>query len=102
LLDLFNDCIAQCNHCTTACLDEKNVQMMVDCIKADIDCAAICALTASLVARDSIHAKHILNECAEACNKCAEQCEKHAEHHKHCKQCAEACRKCAVACAEMI
>jgi hypothetical protein len=97
LLDALNNCIAECNHCTTACLDEADVKMLTECIKLDIDCAAICTLTASLIARGSEHGKHLLKECAEVCNACAAACEKHA-HMEHCKACAAACRKCAAAC----
>lgn len=98
LLNALNNCIAACNHCTTACLDEQNVQMLANCIKLDIDCAAICTLLASLVARGSVHANHLLKECEEVCNACATECEKHAMHHDHCKACAEACKACAEAC----
>ena len=101
VIDALNKCIAECNHCTTACLDEENVKMLTQCIKLDIDCAAICTLTASLLARGSEHGKHLMKECIEVCNACAEECEKHAHHHEHCKQCASACRACAAACSEM-
>lgn len=97
LMDALNNCAAACNHCATACLDEQDVKMMVKCIKIDLDCAAICSLTATLLARGSEHGKHLLKECIEVCNACAEECEKHA-HMEHCKTCAEACRKCAEAC----
>ena len=99
LIATLNNCIAECNYCTTACLDEQDVEMLAKCIKLDIDCAAICTLTASLIARGSEHGSHLLKECAEVCNACAEECEKHA-HMEHCKQCAEVCRKCAAACKE--
>lgn len=99
LLDALNNCAAECNHCTTACLEEQDVQMLTKCIRLDIDCAAICTLTASLVARGSEHGRHMLKECAEVCNACAEECEKHASHMEHCKRCAETCRACAEACA---
>jgi hypothetical protein len=98
LLDALNNCAAECNHCTAACLEEQDVAMLTKCIKLDIDCAAICTLTASLIARGSEHGQHLLKECAEVCNACADECEKHS-HMAHCKECAEACRSCAEACA---
>ncbi|MBA2563555.1 MAG: four-helix bundle copper-binding protein [Chitinophagaceae bacterium] len=99
LLDALNNCAAECNHCATACLDEQDVKMLARCIKLDIDCADICMLTASYVARGSEHAEHLKKECAEICNACAEECEKHAKMGmEHCRKCAEACRKCAEAC----
>ena len=98
LIQALNDCAVECNHCSTACLEEENVKMLSRCIKLDIDCAEICRLAAGFLARGSEHARHILKECAEICRECAEECEKHAHHHDHCKQCAEACRNCAAAC----
>lgn len=97
LMNALNNCAAECNHCATACLDEQDVKMLARCIKLDIDCADICLLTASFVARDSEHANHLLKECAEICEACAEECEKHA-HMEHCRKCADACRHCAEAC----
>ena len=97
LIEALEKCAATCNHCSTACLDEPDVSMMARCIKLDMDCAQICQLAASFVARGSEHAQHILNECAEICEACAEECEKHS-HMDHCRQCAEACRHCAEVC----
>jgi len=97
LLEALGRCAGECNHCATACLDEEDVHMLSRCIKLDLDCAAICQLTASFVTRDSEHANHLLRECAEICEACAEECEKHA-HMEHCRTCAEACRHCADAC----
>ena len=99
LLDALNNCAAACNTCMGACLKEKDVTMVAPCIKLDMDCAAICTLTASFVARGSVHARHLFKECAEICNACATECEKHAENGmEHCKVCADACRACATAC----
>jgi len=97
LVDALAKCIAECNHCVTACLDEQDVKMLVRCIKLDMDCAAICELAISFVSRGSEHAQHILDECAEICEACAEECEKHS-HMDHCRKCAEACRSCAELC----
>jgi hypothetical protein len=99
LLEALNSCAAACNYCAVACLDEPDVKMLTTCIKLDMDCAAICQLTASFVARNSKHAGHLKKECAEICDECATECEKHAKHGmEHCKICAEACRKCASSC----
>ena len=99
-IQLLNDCVAECNHCTTACLDEQDVQMLSKCIKLNIDCAQICSLTTSLLVRGSEHGEHLMKECAEICDACAEECEKHS-HLEHCKKCAEACRACAEECSVM-
>ncbi len=97
LLAILAECVAACHNCSTACLDEKEVSMMANCIKLDMDCAQICELTAAFFSRGSNHTIHVMKECAEICTKCAEECGKHANM-EHCKICAEACRKCAKAC----
>lgn len=97
LLEMLSHCAAECSHCATACIEETDVKALVRCIKLNIDCAEICQVTASFVARDSEHAQHLLKECAEICEDCAAECEKH-EYMEHCRKCAEACRHCAEAC----
>ena len=97
LLSALNHCANACNFCSTACLEEQDVKMMVNCIRLDTDCAAICNLTASLIARNSVHGKHLLKECAEICGLCAAECEKHKKM-QHCADCAAACRTCEQAC----
>ncbi len=99
VLQLLNACIAACNHCASACLEEQEVAMLARCIKTDIDCAEICSLTAAFVARDSEFSEKLLVECAAICDACAEECEKHAKMGmRHCEECARACRECADAC----
>lgn len=97
LIEILSKCAAECNHCAIACLDEKDVKMMARCIKLDVDCAEICRLAASFVARGSDYADQILNECADICNACAEECSKHSQM-EHCRNCAEICRECAERC----
>ena len=97
ILQALGKCAAECSHCATACLEEQDVKMLARCIKLDIDCAEICRLASSFIARGSEHAEHLLSECAEICMACAEECEKHA-HMDHCRKCAEACRHCAEVC----
>ena len=102
LLNALNNCVAACNHCATACLEEEDVKMLTRCIKLDLDCADICLLVAGYLARGSGHAEHLLKECVEICQACAEECERHAAHGmEHCRACAEACRKCAEECMQM-
>ncbi|GAB2796689.1 hypothetical protein HNQ93_004378 [Hymenobacter luteus] len=96
LLDALNACVAACENCASACLQEDDVKMMAPCIALDRDCADICALTARLLSRGSEHAWHLLRECAEICRLCGEECAKHA--HAHCQACAAACRRCEEAC----
>nr|WP_236065533.1 four-helix bundle copper-binding protein [Niastella soli] len=100
LVNLLSNCIAECNHCASACLEEADVKDLTKCIKLDLDCADICNLLMGFLARGSQHAEHVMGECAEICQKCAAECEKHAAM-EHCRTCAEACRRCAEACMQM-
>lgn len=95
-----NECARVCNHCAVACLSEKEVKMMAQCIRLDIDCATICRTAAEFVERGSEHADALLSVCAVICNSCADECEKHA-HMEHCRICADTCRQCAEACQQM-
>ena len=97
LIDTLANCVAECNHCMNACLEEDDVKMLTRCIKLNTDCAEICDLAIAWVSRNSEHAEHLLHECADVCEACAEECEKHS-HMSHCKKCAEVCRTCAEAC----
>lgn len=101
-------CIEACHaaavaadRCANACLAERDPGALARCIQLDLDCAQICRLAASYLARDSENAKLICEDCAEICERCAEECDRHAEHHAHCRDCAQACRACLQACLRM-
>ena len=89
-------CAAACEECLDSCLNEDKIEMLVDCIRTDRDCAKVCHLAAGFLASHSQFTGSVLTLCEELCEKCAEECEKH--EHDHCKRCAEACRDCAEAC----
>ena len=99
------ECSATCTTCADACLSEANAGEMTLCIKLNLDCADVCALTARLIARpsrrDEPTLEAVLDACATACRACAAECDRHAEHMEHCRVCAEACRACADACERM-
>lgn len=92
-------CVLACEGCASACLREPDVQAMARCIVLDRDCADLCALAATLMARDSAHAQALCALCAQACDACAEECGGHQMD--HCQACAAACRRCAEACRAM-
>jgi hypothetical protein len=98
-IEACNECADLCDHCARACLNEGNATEMARCIALDIDCAAICRLAASYMARGSDFAMELCQVCAEVCEACGEECAKHSPG--HCKECAEACRKCAEECRSM-
>lgn len=99
------ECAATCTTCADACLTEENAHELTLCVKLNLDCADICALTGRLIARpsrrDEPTLEAMLEACATACRACAEECTKHADHMEHCRICAEACHACADACEAM-
>ena len=99
-IEACNSCADACDYCAVACLHEPDPKPMARCIEHDIDCAAICRLAASYMARDSELAPAICSFCAEVCEACAVECAKH-ERMQHCRECAEACRRCAEECRRM-
>src|SRR4051812_15867629 len=96
LIQQLNECAETCNMCFAACLNEEDVAMMARCIELDRECADICQLAASQLARDSENIDQYLSLCAEICEICSEECGKH--DNDHCKKCSDTCRQCAEAC----
>lgn len=99
------ECVYTCTTCADACLEEDDPAALRHCIRLDLDCAEICAVTARLIARPGAQDQNLLraqlDACATACRACADECEQHAGHMEHCRICAEACRACADACDRM-
>lgn len=98
-IDACYECATACDHCATSCLQEQDVKMMARCIALDMDCAQICRLAASYMARGSEMASTICQVCADVCDACADECAKHQMG--HCQECAQACRRCADECRRM-
>src|SRR6187402_3543985 len=81
-------CANACNLCYEACLAEDDVTAMAECIRRTRDCADMCLLTASFVARNSDVSERVKKLCHDLCLRCEMYCSKMP--HKHCKDCAEA------------
>jgi hypothetical protein len=100
------ECSYVCTTCADACLEESDPAAMRKCIRLNLDCAEICALTATLISRPGEQDRAVLraqlDSCAKACLSCAEECDRHADRMEHCRICAEACRACADACEAMM
>lgn len=94
-----NACADACDMCAAACLKEEDVKKMARCIALDIDCAQICRLAASVMARGGEAAAAFCQLCAQVCEMCGEECGKHQM--QHCQDCAAACRRCAQECRQM-
>jgi hypothetical protein len=93
-------CSAICTSCADACLAEKHVEQMRECIRTCLDCADVCAAASRLALRrtggNEILLEEMLQLCITACDICAEECERH--DHEHCRISAEMCRECARDC----
>lgn len=96
LLHALHECMAECNHCFDACLQEEDVKMMAGCIRLDRECADICGYLEQAISRNSSFVKELAAVCATICEACGNECKKH--DHDHCQRCADACFKCAEAC----
>jgi hypothetical protein len=92
-------CAQACDHCADACLDEDDVKRMIECIRLDRDCAAICWTAASFMSCNSHFVPDMCRVCVEICDACGVECEKYEQ--EHCQRCAEACRRCAAECRQM-
>jgi len=101
LVQTLAECIAACNYCADACLDEENVSMMKECIRTDRACAAVCTTVHQLVVSGYTNISDLIQVCIRLCRECEQECAKHADMHDHCRRCMEACRKCADACGEL-
>jgi hypothetical protein len=95
-------CAQACTSCADACLAEEMVAQLRQCIRYNLDCADVCAITGTLGSRrtgsneDVI--RRMLDACIVACRLCGAECERHASKHEHCRVCADACRRCESAC----
>lgn len=98
-VQICDSCAIACDSCAMACLKEPQPRALARCIALDIDCAAVCRLTAAVLARHSLFAASICRLCAEVCEACADECECHPE--PHCRKCAEICRLCAAECRQV-
>lgn len=98
-IEACNACADACDECSTACLKEPDVHMMAACIRADLDCAAICRMASGFMARGSDFAVKLCAVCAVVCEHCASECGKHQA--EHCRRCAKACRDCAAQCRQI-
>lgn len=97
LLKVLSTCADDCDYCAVACLGEDEVSHLEKCIRLDMDCAAMCRMAASYIARGSQFSCEILKTCAMVCDACAAECEQH-KNMEHCQRCATSCRNCSKIC----
>lgn len=96
------DCTQTCTSCADACLGEANVKDLTQCIRANLDCADLCAATGAVATRrtgsNEAVIRAMLEACALACDICGQECARHGAMMKHCRVCADACRTCEQSC----
>lgn len=92
-------CAEECEHCTTACLQEPDAAQRARCVGVLRDCADICVESVRWMARGSSFARPVCELCADICEPCAAECARFKD--EHCRRCAEACRECARECRTM-
>jgi hypothetical protein len=105
-IDAAYACAQTCTSCADACLAESMVGELRQCIRLNMDCADVCAATASISNRrtgtNEEVIRRVLDTCITACRLCGSECERHAARHDHCRVCAEACRHCERACQDAL
>ncbi|MFF5234982.1 four-helix bundle copper-binding protein [Dactylosporangium sp. NPDC000521] len=105
-IDTIVECGLTCTACADACLGEESVDRLARCIRLDLDCADVCAVTARMLSRhtgaDAAVIQAQVQACAAACRACADECTHHAAMHQHCRLCAEACRRAEQACRDLL
>src|SRR5579859_572406 len=80
----------------TASHGRSGLRLWRICTRVCLDCASICATTATLIARGSPWAAAMATLCVSACEQCAAECGKHDD--PDCQECAATCRRCAEQC----
>ena len=79
-----------------ACLLDADASEMSVCISLNQQCAALCRVTAQLLAAQSELSEQLCTITSMACQLAGWECQKH--QHPHCQTCAEICLQCADSC----
>jgi hypothetical protein len=81
-------------------LAQSQLPEMARRIRLAMDCAQVCWMAASFMARGSDFSGEICVACEKICDLCSRECESHPE--EHCQHCAKACQLCAAECRRML
>ncbi len=105
LLDALYVCVAKGELCQAHCQTQlaNGEKDFGHCMQTVTDMLEVCRATASLVARQSPHAKEQVTACLAVCKECSAACAEHKAHfahgmHMECKACMESCDACVAAC----
>lgn len=94
------DCSTVCQENIQHCLTKGGRHAQADHIGLLLDCAEICALTGTAMARGSGTHTELARVCASVCDSCARSCDGFGDD-RDMQRCAEACRRCADSCRQM-
>jgi hypothetical protein len=98
-IDLCSACHRACLSAAAWCLTKGGKHANAEHVRVLLDCAEICATSASFMLRHSAHHHATCGVCAIVCHACAESCEKLDGDEM--KRCAEVCQRCAASCEKM-
>jgi hypothetical protein len=100
--DICGECTEACNKTFHHCLEQAAAGKLPHARTAQIaaDCAAFCALSAELIARQSMLMAVSCRACADACRRCAADCERF-DTDLVMKTCVDACKRCEESCRNM-
>lgn len=101
-IEALNECAVVCNQGYDDCLKSDDVQMMVNCIRLERECAEFSAFVAQALARGTEFSSEFAELCIKICEACGNECKKHAKHMESCQKCADACLKCADECKKLL
>jgi hypothetical protein len=100
-IDECHKCAKSCHGSMSHCLELGGEHASAHHIGLLADCAAICEVTASVMAHGGPLMARTAQLCVEACRSCQESCEQFPDDATM-RECAEACRRCAEACEAMV
>ena len=109
--DVLGECIEACSlcefacvSCADSCLGQDTLEPVRQCIRLNLDCADVCALTSHLVARALAAEPKLvqaqLEICASLCGACGRECRRLSLAHDQLTICAHACNHCEMLCRE--
>src|SRR5262245_22121061 len=80
-IDACFNCVEICTACADACLAESRIESLTSCIRLNLDCAAVCSATGSIMARANKRGNRQpleaqLTTCIAFCSACAGECER--------------------------
>ncbi|AWI12611.1 hypothetical protein B4064_1172 [Caldibacillus thermoamylovorans] len=96
LINIIQHCATTCDHMITHLTNHEEMNNRRLQLQLLRDCADICHVTASFIARNSHLNKMMAQICAQICEACGNECSKFNDRHS--QHCAQVCYHCAQEC----